>query len=324
MDDGETGVGECYCRFAKRDLDGMSWLAPVFNNRFGDLLNLELRHEHLFFVEGERVVDNVGYSEKGTRFNEADFGKPIETLEAMERQGYWFVGRKYDPAIMREALDQQDDGEYYSVFSNQCQDWTDRLRRRAERIERERGVRAGGRVARQKPVKPTEPASMGFGVLAMLLGAIAIAAPYLIGEWFMLLMGMVFVVSGVSHFLYAMRGWDTRDGMPIVLFGLFSLLAGVFVLVDSRLAVVGGSLVIAGYFLFEGVVKTAAGIFSRPRINWTGTLAHGLVLLVLAAVFFIRWPDSSRHWLGLLVGIGLVTGGISTIALSVRSRNEKA
>lgn len=42
-----TGERE-YCRFGKRNLDGMSWLAPLVNNRLGDRLNLELRHEQLF------------------------------------------------------------------------------------------------------------------------------------------------------------------------------------------------------------------------------------------------------------------------------------
>jgi hypothetical protein len=136
----ETKGQREYCRFGKRNLDGMSWLAPLVNNRVGDCLNLELRHEQLFFIQGEQVLDDIGYSEKGRRFSEADFGKPIRTLEDLKRNGYWLVGREYDPAIMREALARQKDGYYYSLFSNQCQDWTDRVRRSAERLETERGL----------------------------------------------------------------------------------------------------------------------------------------------------------------------------------------
>ena len=106
-----------YCRFGKRNLDGMSWLAPLVNNRFGDRLNLELRHEQLFFIKGEQVLEDVGYSEKGQRFTEAQFGKPIHSLEDLKRNGYWLVGSEYDPAVMREALAEQKDGSYYSLFS---------------------------------------------------------------------------------------------------------------------------------------------------------------------------------------------------------------
>ena len=65
-----TGEWE-YCRFGKRNLDRMSWLAPLVNNRLGDRLNLELRHEQLFFIKGDRVLEDIGYSEQGQRFTEA-------------------------------------------------------------------------------------------------------------------------------------------------------------------------------------------------------------------------------------------------------------
>src|SRR6516225_4403318 len=115
----------------------MSWLGPLLNNEIGDRLNLELRHEHLFFIQGDRVLKDIGYSEKGRRFSEIEFGKPIRTLEDLKKNGYWLVGGTYDPAVMEEALARQHDGYYYCFFSNQCQDWTDRLRRAAERLETE-------------------------------------------------------------------------------------------------------------------------------------------------------------------------------------------
>lgn len=37
----------------------MSQVAPLVNNRAGDLLNIELRHEQLFFVQDGRVVEGA-------------------------------------------------------------------------------------------------------------------------------------------------------------------------------------------------------------------------------------------------------------------------
>jgi hypothetical protein len=176
-----TGERE-YARFGKRNLDRMSWLAPLVNNRLGDRLNLELRHEQLFFIRGDRVLEDIGYSEQGQRFTEAEFGKPIHSLEDLKRNGYWLVGQEYDPAVMREALAEQRDGYYYSLFSNQCQDWADRLRRSAERLEAQRGIKAkpAGHPSAPhytKPVSPTEPASIWMGVLALILGTASILGP---------------------------------------------------------------------------------------------------------------------------------------------------
>jgi hypothetical protein len=162
-----------YARFAKRDLEKMAWLAPLVNNRLGDLLNLELRHEQLFFVDGDAVTQDVGYSEKGRRFSESEFGKPIRSLADLQRYGYWFVGRVYDPDAMREALLRQQDGHYYSIFSNQCQDWADRLARVAARVERERGIAPSWRDERRhrfdsdREVLPTDPGSIVLGIVAL-------------------------------------------------------------------------------------------------------------------------------------------------------------
>ena len=110
----EAASEELYCQFGKRFLDGFSWLAPLTNNRLGDALNIEFVHEQLFFIQGDRVLDNVGYSEKGTRFNEAQFGKPIHSLEDLGRNGYWLVGRRFHPDAVHEALAEQEDGYTYS------------------------------------------------------------------------------------------------------------------------------------------------------------------------------------------------------------------
>jgi uncharacterized membrane protein HdeD (DUF308 family) len=322
-----------YCRFGKRNLEKMSWLAPLVNNRFGDALNLELRHEHLFFIHGDRVLDNVGYSEKGKRFNEADFGKPIQSLADLERLGYWLAGRVYAPEVMREALERQRDGHYYSFFSNQCQDWVDRLRRRAREVEREWGVEPGqlldgtptGKVlgrARAKPVPPTEPASVGMGVLALALGVGAMVAPGISAVSFAVVLGLFFAATGVSHAVYAFRGGDFRAAVPILFFAIQYLVAGGLFLLNTRLAVIGSSLLITLVLGITGISKIAVGLGSRPLKNWLGTLVAGIVMVSCAAMVYWRWPMSGSKLLGVMVGLSLIAGGLSTIYLSQRTRNE--
>ena len=311
----------------------MSWLAPLLNNRFGDALNLELRHEQLFFIRGDQVLDNVGYSEKGTRFNEADFGKPINTLEEMKRNGYWLTGRVYDPEVMREALRRQKDGHYYSVFSNQCQDWADRLKRKAAGIEKRWNLRPGEMLeglppeqqlalTEEKKVPPTEPASIGMGVFAILLGVAAILTPILFGARFALILGLFFLASGVSNILYAWRGGDLRAAVPIVFSALLNLAGGAFILINTTVAVMTLSLVVAITLAVQGVSHLLVAAFSRPIRNWLGTLVAGAAMLACAAMVFSRWPISGERFLGVLVGLSLIIGGLSTVYLSQRTRNE--
>jgi uncharacterized membrane protein HdeD (DUF308 family) len=324
----EKGERE-YCRFGKRNLDRMSWLAPLVNNPLGDRLNLELRHEQVFFIKGDRVLDDVGYSEQGHRFTEAQFGKPIRSLEDLKRNGYWLVGQEYDPAIIREALAEQKDGYYYSIFSNQCQDWADRLRRSAERLEAERGLKANradhpSAPHYSKPVSPTEPASIWMGVLALILGAAAILGPIFAGDLFTILIGIVFLASGASHVAYGLHAKDWRNFLHFLFLALGLLIGGVVILMNLHFAEVATGTLLAILLAVQGANSIVVGAGNRPLMRGLGPLAAGAGMLACAAFIFARWPESSDASVGLWVGLALTAGGWSTIWLSWTTRREDA
>ncbi len=320
-----------YCRFGKRNLDGMSWLAPLVNNRVGDLLNLELRHEHLFFIQNDRVLDDIGYSEKGRRFSEADVGKPIKSLEDLKAKGYWLVGRTYDPKIMWEALANLEDGHYYCVLSNQCQDWTDRLRRAAERIERARGVTPAGAprdcpiaAHYSKPVSPTEPASIWMGLVALGLGVAAIIGPIIAANVFSVFIGAIFLLSGVAHAAYGFNARDWRNMLPILLTSLGLLIGGGLMLLYRPLTTVATGTLLGILLTVEGLGFLGLGITSRPFHRGLGPLVAGLVMLACALLILLHWPASGNASLGLWVGLALCAGGWSTIWLSWTTRRDDA
>ena len=315
-----------YCRFGKRDLEHRSWLAPLVNNRLGDLLNVELRHEQLFFIRGKRVLEDVGYSVRGRRYREAEAGRPIHSLADLARHGYRLVGRSYDPEVMREALRRQQDGYYFSLFSNQCQDWADRLRHLAERIERERGAAApvAAPPARELPVLPVEPASIGMGLVALLLGAGAVAAPIVSGQLFAVILGLLVLVSGVSHVAYGLHARDWRNLLAILGTAAGHLATGVLVLLNRRFAALAGSLVIAAALGLQGAWSVVVALFGRPRAHWLGTLVSGAIMLAGAVLAAIHWHASGARVLGLVVGLSLLAGGWSTIWLSWRTRRVEA
>ena len=323
-----------YARFAKRDLEKMSWIAPLLNNPLGDALNLEVRHEQLFFIQGDQVFDDVGYSETGKRFCEADFGKAIRTLEDLHKAGYFLSGRIYAPEVMREALSRQQDGYYYSFFSNQCQDWVDRLKRQARRVEREWGLEPGQlleggapgivvKPARTTWVPPTEPASVAMGAAAIVLGIAAMYAPTFSAVSFTILLGLFFGATGISNAVYAFHGRDVRSAVPIMFFAIQYLIAAALFLANTSMAVMGIGVLIAAVLAVHGISKLAVGIFSRPIRNWSGTLGAGFIMITCALMVYLGWPASSERFLGVFVGVCLIAGGASTIYLSQRTRSDE-
>lgn len=327
---------DTYCQFGKRNLPRMEFLYPLLNNKVGDLLNLEARHEQLFFIKGDQVLDNIGYSEESRRFNESEFGNDIKSLEDLKRHGYWLFGKKFEPKVILEALERLKDGEYYSIFSNQCQDWADRLRRKAHQIEREKGIpepasdeetepaQKPGPACKvnlpPKPVPPSQIASIWMGLITLLLGLIALLKPTYSIIGFGWLIGIFFVVSGFSHLAFVWHMKDWRNMIAIFIFGLLYLGSGLLLLLYQQFALVWASFALAGVLAVQGAAHFIVALLSRPFRRWAGTLLAGLTMLLTAFVLLSRWPDDSEVFLGKLIGLCLVAGGLSTILLSRRTR----
>jgi uncharacterized membrane protein HdeD (DUF308 family) len=324
------GADVPYCRFGKRYLDGFSWLAPVTNNWIADLFNLEFVHEQLFFIEGDRVTDNVGFSEKGTRFNEADFGKPIRCIADLEAQGYWLTGRRYHPEAAREALAQLDDGYYYSFFSNQCQDWADRLRRSIERVERERGLpplpgvddRKAGRYLMERA--PTVPASVMLGVVALVVGMLACFSPVVTAERSVRVLGLFFIVSGVSDVVYALHARAWSKLVMTALFGVLHVLGGALLFFWTDRAADWVGLAFACTVGAAGLARIAVAARSRPFRQWVGTLIAGVALLVTALLLVFRLVGQTEILFGWIVGANLILGGVATLWLHWTAAREDA
>lgn len=317
-----------YCQFGKRFLDGFSWIAPVTNNRIGDVLNIEFVHEQLFFIEGERVIDDVGFSEKGKRFSEADMGKPVTDLASLRAGGYWLVGRRYNAEAARKALAEMDDGHYYSFFSNQCQDWADRLKRKIERIEKEEGLEppsvkdTGSAADFWKEKAPTVPASALFGLLAVLLGIGACLAPVVAGRQSLLVLALFLIVSGVSEIIYAFHGRNWSQLLGTLFFAALNLIAGTALVLTAQNAVAWAGVFFEIAFGVAGLAKIGVALRSRPFLRWIGTLAAGLLMVAVSVLLLGGQVRETDSLFGFLIGLNLVGGGISTLWLRWRAARD--
>ncbi len=318
---------EEYCRFAKRNLDGMSWLYPLVNNRIGDLLNLELRHQHLFFIRGQEITYEIGYSEKGTRFHEADCGKVMHTLEDLTRQGYWLVHLPHNARAGREALNRVQDGAYYSLFSNQCQDWADRVEREIISIEKEQGLGPpayafdeGLPPALERPVAPTVPSAWYLGLITLLGGTLGVFAPYMAAAHYIAFLGALLCAIGVSDIVYAFSSKAWHNLVATVITGLLYVGGGLAVVLNDQFAVMRSEWLLGGVLLLSGAARLGMGLRSRPHHAWAGTAVAGLLLC--AAGSFVIWQGVavSAYLLGLTISLALISGGLSTIILNFRNR----
>jgi RHS repeat-associated protein len=90
-----------------------------YSDRFTDKHNLDLMHEQGFFDDGSG--DNIGFGPEGYMRNE-------------NSSRYTMDQNFYDDNLMRQAIKDVAPGNY-NVFTNNCQDYADKLREKYKEIK---------------------------------------------------------------------------------------------------------------------------------------------------------------------------------------------
>ena len=316
-----------YAQFAQRNLDKLSWLYPLVNNKLGALLHLQLRHDQLFFMKDGQVVEEIGYGDNGKRFHERDFGKVMKTPQDITAQGYWFVEPRFNAKAAYEALGEGQDGAYYSLFSNQCQDWANRVRTKAEQIGKAQHLEPPpGREsygALYHEVAPTVPAAWYFGMIAVIVGVLGLGAPLVTGFHYLKLVALLLVAIGVSDIIYAFssRAWGTF--VSTVFFGLLSMTGGAAVWISDHFLLSNSNGVMAIALAVVGFARIGVAVRSRPFSAWIGTFFTGFLLLATAWIAWIHKEGSAAAWmLGAALSVSFISAGVSTIWLNWRLRAD--
>ena len=164
------------------------------------------------------------------------------------------------------------------------------------------------------------------GIVLVVLGLLAVAVPPLAGLAVTILFGWLFFISGVAGLMttFAMR--HAPGFLWSMLSGALGILAGGFLLFQPALGLVTLTYVLIAFFVLEGVATIMFALDHRQMLSgrWGFVLASGLVDLFLAAIILMGRPGTAAWALGIIVGINLMFGGTSLIAMAmaVRSRNS--
>jgi uncharacterized membrane protein HdeD (DUF308 family) len=71
----------------------------------------------------------------------------------------------------------------------------------------------------------------------------------------------------------------------------------------------------------EGAIQAINAFEMRPAQNWGWMLASGIASIILGILIWSNWPFDSLQILGLLVGINLITTGVSLLII-FRAANQ--
>lgn len=163
-----------------------------------------------------------------------------------------------------------------------------------------------------------------WGVLLIVAGVLAIMQPAIAALAAELLLGWLFVFAGIVQIVYAFQQRGA-DGFGLkLLSAILALLLGIFLLLRPIAGIASIALLIGAFLLASGVSSVMLAFKVKPKAGWGWVLFDGALSIVIALLIASGWPQSSIGFVGVLVGIVMIYGGIWRIMLGRALRTGAA
>jgi len=161
------------------------------------------------------------------------------------------------------------------------------------------------------------------GIVLVVLGLIAIVLPPIATLAVEILVGWLFLISGILGLIttFWMRGapgfwWS-------LLSAVLGIGAGIVLLAWPLSGVLSLTLILIVFFTIEGIASIMYALEHKRELSgrWGWMLASGVIDLILAAIILIGLPGTAAWAIGLLVGINMIFGGSALIAMALHARD---
>ena len=161
------------------------------------------------------------------------------------------------------------------------------------------------------------------GIILVILGIAAIALPPIATLAFTIIIGWVFLISGVVGLFTTFWARHVPGFWWSLISAIIGIAAGVVLLLWPITGTLSLTLVLIAFFVIEGIVSIMYAIEHRNQLTgrWGWMLVSGIIDLILAGIVFAGLPETAVWALGLLVGINMLFGGAALIAMALAARH---
>jgi uncharacterized membrane protein HdeD (DUF308 family) len=161
------------------------------------------------------------------------------------------------------------------------------------------------------------------GIILVVLGLIAIVLPPLATITFTILIGWLFLISGIVGLVTTFMMRQAPGFWWSLLSGILGVAAGIVLLIWPISGALSLTLLLSAFFIVEGVASIMYAVDHRNQLTgrWGWMLVSGVVDLILAGIIVIGLPGTAAWALGLLVGINMLFGGTALIGMALAARH---
>lgn len=164
------------------------------------------------------------------------------------------------------------------------------------------------------------------GVVLLVLGATAIVLAPLATVAVTILLGWLFLVSGVIGLFTTFWMRRAPGFWWSLISALLGIVVGVLLLASPITGAVSLTILLSAFFIIEGAVSIMFALDHRRELTgrWGWMMASGIIDLVLGAMIFAGLPSTAAWAIGLLVGINMVFGGSALVGMALAARKASA
>lgn len=151
------------------------------------------------------------------------------------------------------------------------------------------------------------------GIFLIVVGFLAILLPFIAGIAVTAIVGWLLLLAGVAHLVYCWHSRSTGGVIWQLIIAVLYLFVGFYLIFHPARGLVTLTLLLASYFVIEGVLELVMYFRLRHFHHAGWFLWDGLITLLLGILVWAHWPFSSVWVLGTLIGISLLISGFARL-----------
>lgn len=164
--------------------------------------------------------------------------------------------------------------------------------------------------------------SLRLGVVLVILGILALLAPWGAATAVDIACGVALATAGLAQVILSATAFDWRGFWLALVCGTISLVAGTAMLAIPRAGIEAIVVFVGLALLFEAAAKLAAAWAFRDAFPWGWLLFDGLLTAALGSILLTARPEDAGTLLGVLIGVNLLSSGLTFAATGWRLRQR--
>jgi len=162
------------------------------------------------------------------------------------------------------------------------------------------------------------------GIILMVLGAAAIVLPQIASLAVAIVLGWLFLIGGSIGLGTTLMARNAPGFVWAFASAIVSIIAGILLIGWPIGGIISLTFILTAFLAVDGLFMIMYGIEHRQQQSqrWGWLIFNGVLDLALATIIIIALPNSAVWVLGLLVGIDLLFGGSSLIAIAMTARRK--